>query len=70
MGPDETEVRVRIEYEPESAVESIGSALHAADKRVKDDLKRFKEFIESRGVETGSWRGEVRGGETRPRGSH
>jgi hypothetical protein len=26
---------------------------------VKGDLERFKEFIESRGSETGAWRGEV-----------
>jgi hypothetical protein len=27
--------------------------------RIKGDLARFKEFIESRGSETGAWRGEV-----------
>jgi hypothetical protein len=26
---------------------------------VKGDMERFKEFIESRGRETGAWRGEV-----------
>jgi hypothetical protein len=26
---------------------------------VKSDLERFKELIESRGAETGAWRGEV-----------
>jgi hypothetical protein len=26
---------------------------------VKGDLKRFKEFIEQRGQETGAWRGQV-----------
>jgi len=31
-----------------------------ADKmQVKSDLKRFKEFIETRGSETGAWRGNV-----------
>ena len=30
------------------------------DRRVEGDLKRFKEFIESRGRETGAWRGEIR----------
>jgi hypothetical protein len=29
------------------------------DRRVKDDLERFKRFIESRSEETGSWRGTV-----------
>ena len=60
IGEDETEVRVRMEYEPEGAVENIGSALQAADMRVKGDLKRFKKFVESRGAETGAWRGEIR----------
>jgi hypothetical protein len=55
-------VRVRMDYEPEGAVETIGSFMKAADMRVKGDLKRFKSFIEERGVETGAWRGEVRGG--------
>jgi hypothetical protein len=27
--------------------------------RVEGDLQRFKEFIESRGQETGAWRGKV-----------
>lgn len=67
VGADETEVRVRMEYEPEGAVEKIGSALHAADARVKGDLKRFKEFVESRGTESGAWRGEIQGGTQTPR---
>jgi hypothetical protein len=29
------------------------------DRRVKGDLQRFKEFIETRGGEAGAWRGEV-----------
>jgi len=31
-------------------------------RRVEGDLERFKTFIESRGAETGSWRGEIHGG--------
>jgi hypothetical protein len=27
---------------------------------VKGDLQRFKEFIETRGYETGAWRGEIK----------
>lgn len=49
-------------YQPEDWVEQVGDALGFLRLRVKGDLKRFKEFIESRGVETGSWRGEVHGG--------
>jgi hypothetical protein len=29
------------------------------DRRVDGDLKRFKQFIESRGSETGGWRGTI-----------
>jgi uncharacterized membrane protein len=61
IGPEETEVKVRMVYEPEGVVENVGSALHLDDARVKGDLKRFKEFIESRGSETGAWRGEIHG---------
>jgi hypothetical protein len=32
---------------------------------VKNDLEHFKDFIESRGRETGAWRGEVRQGRAR-----
>jgi hypothetical protein len=37
----------------------VGAVRGADDRRVKSDLKRFKEFIEARGSETGAWRGEV-----------
>jgi len=29
-------------------------------RRVEGDLERFKQFIESKGHETGAWRGTVR----------
>jgi uncharacterized membrane protein len=56
-------VTVQIEAEPEGAAESAGDALGMLERRVKGDLERFKEFIESRGAETGAWRGEVDQGE-------
>ncbi len=58
-----TRVHVTISYEPDGALEKIGTALGLASLRVKGDLKRFKEFIESRAQETGAWRGEIHGGE-------
>jgi len=57
-----TLVTLRLEYEPEGFFESVGSALGLVDRRVEGDLERFKNFIESRGSETGAWRGEVHGG--------
>jgi uncharacterized membrane protein len=54
-----TRVTVQMDLEPEGAVESVGDAVGIPERRVKGDLERFKEFIESRGRETGAWRGEV-----------
>ena len=63
LGADRTRVEVEMSYDTEGVVEAVGSAVGADDRRVKADLGRFKELIESRGAESGAWRGEVRGGE-------
>ena len=55
----ETRVTVQIDWEPEGFVEKVGAAVGMDTRQVKADAKRFKEFIESRGVETGGWRGDV-----------
>jgi uncharacterized membrane protein len=62
LGPSRTRATVVFEYDPESFAEKAGDALNITDKRIEGDLKRFKEFIEERGTETGAWRGEVHGG--------
>lgn len=62
ISQDETKVQVSMQIEPDSTLEKIGNALHAPDRRVQGDLERFKDFIESRGQESGAWRGEVHGG--------
>lgn len=53
------QVMLQMEYDPEDFTEQVGGALGFLERRVEADLERFKEFIESRGVETGAWRGEV-----------
>jgi uncharacterized membrane protein len=55
-----TQVTLRLEYEPEGAVEKTGDVLKIVDMRAKGDLERFKAFIEHHGTETGAWRGEVK----------
>jgi Predicted integral membrane protein len=55
-----SKIMLQIGYEPDGAVETAGDFLGFTTRRVAGDLKRFKEFIESRGRETGAWRGEVR----------
>lgn len=54
-----TKVMVQMEYDPEGMKESLGSIVGLDSHRVKGDLEKFKEFIESRSHETGAWRGDV-----------
>jgi uncharacterized membrane protein len=56
---DRTKLMVQMDFVPEGIKERIGDALGASDRRVRGDLERFKEFIESRGSETGAWRENV-----------
>ena len=56
---NQTRVHLQMEVEPEGPIESTGAALGLRQGQVKKDLEKFKEFIESRGQETGAWRGEV-----------
>ena len=60
LSDDKTRIMLQMEYDPEGFVENVGDALGAAKLRIKRDLERFKEFIESRGAETGAWRGEIK----------
>jgi uncharacterized membrane protein len=59
LGEDRTRVMVQMDWEPEGVAESAGAKLGLDDARVKGDLERFKQLVETRGVETGAWRGEV-----------
>ncbi|WP_251151419.1 SRPBCC family protein [Cellulosimicrobium sp. Marseille-Q4280] len=59
LSDTETRVTVQLDWSPEGVVEKAGDLLQLDERRVKGDLARFKEFIESRGVETGAWRGDV-----------
>ena len=54
-----TRVMLQMDFEPEGLVENVGDKLGIVGRRAEGDLKRFKDFIERRGTETGAWRGEV-----------
>ena len=54
-----TRVTLQLDVDPEGMIENIGDWTGVLDRRVQGDMERFKEYIESRGVETGAWRGEV-----------
>ncbi|MFI7022036.1 SRPBCC family protein [Micromonospora sp. NPDC049900] len=52
-------VSLQLEFDPQGVLEQAGDKLGVVDRRAKGDLQRFKQFIERRGQETGSWRGTV-----------
>jgi uncharacterized membrane protein len=56
---DKTKIMLQLDAEPEGAAEKLGDALGVLQRQVKGDLERFKSLIESRGGESGGWRGEV-----------
>jgi uncharacterized membrane protein len=64
LGPRQTRIQLRLEYESEGTLEKAGGTFGFVSSTVEGDLKRFKEFIEGRGQETGAWRSEIHGGQT------
>ncbi|MCK8438277.1 SRPBCC family protein [Streptomyces sp. D2-8] len=61
---DDTHTRVELvlEVEPSGAVEKAADMMGTIDRRVKGDMRRFKQYIEERGIESGAWRGRVQPG--------
>ncbi|TDE10968.1 SRPBCC family protein [Jiangella asiatica] len=54
-----TRVTLQLEVEPEGMTEKIGEKAGVVSRAVEQDMEDFKEFIEARGMESGSWRGDV-----------
>lgn len=54
-----TRVELVMDIASSGPAEKAADVLGMVDRRVKGDMRRFKEFIESRGGESGSWRGRV-----------
>jgi uncharacterized membrane protein len=54
-----TRIMVQLDWEPQGIVEKVGAVVGVDDHQISADVKRFKEFIESRGTETGAWRGDI-----------
>jgi len=63
LGGDRAKVEVRMSFEPGGVRERLGHAIGLDRRRVRGDLDRFKDLIEGRPSETGTWRGEVKSGE-------
>ena len=62
LGENLTRVNATIGYEPEGLLEKTGDALGFPSARIEEDLKRFRDYVEERGRETGGWRGQVKKG--------
>ncbi len=63
LGAERTRINVSLSYVAEDVVEQAGQAVGLDDRRVRADLKRFRDLIENRD-ETGAWRGTIKAGRT------
>ncbi len=59
LDDSKTRVTLQLSYEPEGMTEKAGDLVGLMDRQLQKSLEQFKEFIEHRGTETGSWRGAV-----------
>ena len=63
LANNQTRINVEMDVEGESGTENVaGDLLGVVKTQVRGDLERFKQLIESRGEETGAFRGEVQDG--------
>ena len=58
-GDNKTKIVLTMSYQPETTGEKLGDAMGGMKLTAKGNLRRFKDLIEGRGVETGAWRGTV-----------
>ncbi|MFI2372230.1 SRPBCC family protein [Streptomyces sp. NPDC018833] len=58
---DDTHTRVELvmDVEPGGMVDKAADMTGMIDRRVKGDMRRFKEYIEHQGGESGGWRGRI-----------
>ncbi|MGW6506423.1 SRPBCC family protein [Streptomyces niveus] len=66
LGENRVRVTLRIDFSPRGFVERAGDVLGIVHRRVHNDLKCFKEYIEGQGRETGEWRGAISDSHVRP----
>jgi len=66
LGENRVRVTLRIDFTPQGLMERAGDSLGIIRRRVHNDLKSFKQYIEGQGRETGEWRGAISGSHVRP----
>ena len=65
LAPRLTRIEVVFDWQPQGLVEKLGSGLRFHKRAAKADLYRFKAFVETRGEETGAWRGRIEDGDVK-----
>ncbi|MFE1853525.1 SRPBCC family protein [Streptomyces sp. NPDC059489] len=61
-----TRVELVMDVEPGGALEKAADMFGVIDRRVKGDMRRFKDYVERREGESGAWRGRIKPGESGP----
>lgn len=61
---ERSRIRLQMTYTRDGVTEKVGSAIGLDSRRIRGDLQRFRELIQSERSETGAWRGEIHAGET------
>jgi uncharacterized membrane protein len=65
LGPDQTRVTLKLDAEPDGAVETVGANIGLLEGQVKGDLQRFRDYVQTAGASSKGWRGEIHGDEVR-----
>ena len=60
LSDSKSKIMLQLEYDPKGFIENVGDAVGIVTQRVQGDLERFKAYIETRGQETGAWRGTIK----------
>ncbi|MBE7365970.1 SRPBCC family protein [Ramlibacter sp. HM2] len=59
INDNRTRVTLQMDYSPQTIAEKAGDVVGAVKLTTKANLQKFKKLVESRGAETGAWRGTV-----------
>jgi uncharacterized membrane protein len=65
LAPRLTRLEVVFDWQPQGMVEKLASGMRFHKRAAKADLYRFKAFVETRGEETGAWRGRIEDGDVK-----
>lgn len=60
LSDSRSKVMLQMEYDPQGFIENVGDTVGIVTQRVQSDLERFKAYIETRGQESGAWRGTIK----------